>query len=308
MAFARQAGDEAKHYRMIAERLARAGLRRAQLRSARQGLRPALQVPRLARDHRRARRGRPVHPRGHRGGEEPPVHRVLRAGGRPRHRHALSRRHRAGRALPSPARPLAPAPLRRPRPRRRRRRAGRPRARSRSRKSCRRRRSGPPASTTPPAADGRRPVARRVRRGGGSPGRPTSIWRAPRSLIAAGEQPDLDVERVSRAPRRAGARPPSRPGAPTTPSAVSTGSASTSSRSRASRATARTTSIRATAISTTSWIAGSASRSRCRSCSSRWAGGSISRWRASGCPGTSSPAPASRASRCCSIPSTAARS
>ena len=33
MAFARQAGDEARHYRLIGERLRRAGLRRARLRS-----------------------------------------------------------------------------------------------------------------------------------------------------------------------------------------------------------------------------------------------------------------------------------
>src|SRR5262249_36835810 len=49
---------------------------------------------------------------GHRGGEEPAVHRVLRAGGRPRHRHPLPRRDRAGRTLPPRAGPLAAAPLR----------------------------------------------------------------------------------------------------------------------------------------------------------------------------------------------------
>src|SRR4030095_12117502 len=57
----------------------------------------------------RARARRPVPPRGHLGGEDPQVHRVLRSRGRPDHRHALPRRDRAGRALPSPARSLAPA-------------------------------------------------------------------------------------------------------------------------------------------------------------------------------------------------------
>jgi hypothetical protein len=62
-------------------------------------------------------------------------------------------------------------------------------------------------------------------------------------LIAAAEaRPRRGLE-----PRRPRATP-SRPGAPTTPSGVSTGSGSISSRSWASRETATTTSIRATAI------------------------------------------------------------
>ena len=48
MAFARQAGDEAKHYRMIADRLGELGFDARSLRSARPGVRAALQVPRLA--------------------------------------------------------------------------------------------------------------------------------------------------------------------------------------------------------------------------------------------------------------------
>ena len=81
MAFARQAGDEAKHYRMIAERLRELGVDARRLQPACQGLWPALRLPRRARDHGGARGRRAVHARGDRGGEEPAVHRVLRSRG-----------------------------------------------------------------------------------------------------------------------------------------------------------------------------------------------------------------------------------
>src|SRR5207245_3557633 len=53
-----------------------------------------------------------IHPRGDRRREESAVHRVLRTGGGQGHGHALSRCHRAGRAFPSPARPLPAPPIR----------------------------------------------------------------------------------------------------------------------------------------------------------------------------------------------------
>ena len=78
LALARQVGDEAKHYRLIADRLQRARLRRPRVRPPGQGLRSAVPVPRRAPDHGGAGRRRPVHPRGDRRREEPAVHRVLR--------------------------------------------------------------------------------------------------------------------------------------------------------------------------------------------------------------------------------------
>ena len=77
LAFARQVGDEAKHYRLIVERLRSLGVdaststrsRRAMARSSRIWTRSR---PRWS-GGRRA-----LHARGHRGRQEPPVHRVLR--------------------------------------------------------------------------------------------------------------------------------------------------------------------------------------------------------------------------------------
>ena len=89
-----------------------ARLRRPGVRPARQGLRPAVPVPRRAPDHGGAGRRRPVHPRGDRGREEPAVHRVLRGGGRRGDGAALPRRHRARRAPPPRAGPAPPAALR----------------------------------------------------------------------------------------------------------------------------------------------------------------------------------------------------
>ena len=74
-------GDEAKHYRLIADRLRELGFDARGFDPLAKGYGPLFQYLDSLRDHRGARRRRPIHPRGHRGGEEPPVHRVLRAGG-----------------------------------------------------------------------------------------------------------------------------------------------------------------------------------------------------------------------------------
>src|SRR5260370_20899621 len=90
-----------------------AGGGRALPRSARAGIRAPLQVPRLARDHPRARRGGPVPPGGRGGGGAPPVHRVLRPAAGPRDRQPPSPTHPAGPAPPPPP-PAASAPPPRP--------------------------------------------------------------------------------------------------------------------------------------------------------------------------------------------------
>ena len=84
-------------------------------------------------------------------------------------------------------------------------------------------------------------------------------------LIAAGDQPELDVDDyLGRLAALAEAAEPARRADDA--SVVSTASGNTSSRSWASRGIATTTSTRATVTSTRSSIAGSASRSRCPWC------------------------------------------
>ncbi len=126
-------------------------------------------------------------------------------------------------------------------------------------------------------------------------------------LIAAGEQPDLDVDDVPRAPRRAGGgrragparrrRPRPSPPAPRIPLR----GAGLLGGPRGLLRPAQQPPQRSPESPPRHPDHAVARAHRGR------AAVSISRWRASGCPGTSSPAPASRASRCCSIPSTAAR-
>ena len=130
---------------------ARARRRRERARSAGQGYGPLFTYLDTLDDHRGARGGRAVHPRGDRGGEEPAVHRVLRAGGRPRDRRALPRRHRAGRALPPRARAAAAAALRRPRRKRRTAATAAAAAHARAGRGAAEEGAGrPPASTTRP--------------------------------------------------------------------------------------------------------------------------------------------------------------
>src|SRR5207253_4239293 len=76
--------------------------------SARRRRRPALEIPREPHEQRRARGRRPVHARGDRDREEPPVHRLLRAGGGQGDGGALPRHHRARRASPPRAGPPNP--------------------------------------------------------------------------------------------------------------------------------------------------------------------------------------------------------
>ena len=109
MAFARQAGDEAKHYRMIAERLGELGFDARGFDPLAKGFGPLFKyldslettVERVAAGQFTREAIAVVKNRQF-------IEFCERAGDR-RHRDALSRRHRAGRALPSPARPLAPA-------------------------------------------------------------------------------------------------------------------------------------------------------------------------------------------------------
>ena len=165
LALARQVGDEAKHYRLMPPSVCvQLGIDTTHDRSAgREAGARSFLLSRHAVDHRRARGGRPVHPRGHRGGEEPAVHRVLRACGRSRDRGALPGHDRARRAVSPRAGPAAAAPLRRLRPTPRRWRPRRPAARSRWRRNCSRRRWPRSEFTTRRAAEGRGPHAARVR-------------------------------------------------------------------------------------------------------------------------------------------------
>jgi len=95
MAFARQAGDEAKHYRMIADRLRDLGFDARAFNPVAKGYGPLFQfLDRLTTTVRAGGRGT-VHARGHRRGEEPPVHRILRAGRGQGDGDALSRRDRS---------------------------------------------------------------------------------------------------------------------------------------------------------------------------------------------------------------------
>ena len=81
LALARQVGDEARHYRAIADRLKALGFAATTFDPLGQGLWPAVQVPRHAPEHGGACGGRTVHAGGHRRREESTVHRVLRGGG-----------------------------------------------------------------------------------------------------------------------------------------------------------------------------------------------------------------------------------
>ena len=81
LALARQVGDEAKHYRMIAERLRALGFDAKSFDPLAKGYGPLFQYLDTLTATVGAGRGRPVHPRGDRGREEPAVHRVLRPRG-----------------------------------------------------------------------------------------------------------------------------------------------------------------------------------------------------------------------------------
>lgn len=74
LALARQVGDEAKHYRLIQDRLGELGAPAAGFDPLASGYSPLFNFLDSLTDTGRARRRRPVHPRGHRRGEESAVH------------------------------------------------------------------------------------------------------------------------------------------------------------------------------------------------------------------------------------------
>src|SRR5205809_1054863 len=211
---------------------------RAVVRPAGQGRGPALPVPRQAHVHRGARGGRPVHARGDRGRQEPPVHRVLRGGRRRGDRGVVPRRDRAGRALPPRARPHAP-----PAPRDDARGAGR---RDAGVATHARARGGAAAHGARDGGDPSRPWllirwASSVTSSGGPTGRSTSAgrrWRSPASSIPTSSpnpgSPDSTTWPSAPAPERS------------RDDARSTGCGPSSSRRKASAATARNTTTRAT--------------------------------------------------------------
>ncbi len=238
LAFARQVGDEARHYRLIARSAcARSASIPTRVDPLAKGFGPLFTYLDSLHDHRGARGGGAVHARGDRGREEPPVHRVLRARGRRGDRDALSRRHRARRALSPRARSATAAAARDDA---RRAGCGAPRARGGRwswRKSCRPRRWRRPASITRRAADG---VAARVRGAGADARSPRSTSGSAR---CSSRRSSIPISSRRPRARRASTSSPRAPAARRRASPAPR----SCSRTRASRGTRRTTTIRATA-------------------------------------------------------------